>query len=81
MFLRKKISEFGYKYNQMNSVLIRSQNKADIALLISLAKKLGMNAKSLTKAEVEDWQLAQKIESGMKTQSVSRDAILKELSK
>ncbi len=65
----------------MNSVLIRSQNKADIALLISLAKKLGMNAKSLTKAEVEDWKLAQKIESGMKTQSVSRDAILKELSK
>lgn len=65
----------------MNSVLIRSQNKADIALLISLAKKLGMNTKSLTKAEVEDWQLAQKIESGMKTHSVSRDAILKELSK
>ncbi len=65
----------------MNSVLIRSQNKADIALLISLAKKLGMNTKSLTKGEVEDWQLAQKIESGMKTQSVSRDAILKELSK
>jgi hypothetical protein len=65
----------------MNSVLIRSQNKADMALLISLAQKLGMNTKSLTKAEIEDWHLAQKIESGMKTKSVSRDAILKELSK
>ncbi len=65
----------------METVLINAKKKSDIAFLISLAKKLGMSAKALTRAEVEDWQLAQKIESGMKSGSVSRNEVMKALGK
>jgi len=63
----------------MESVLINSENKSDIALLLSLAKKLGMNARTLTKAQVADWQLAQKIEAGMKSPDVNRSEVMKAL--
>ena len=56
----------------METVLINVEKKSDLQFLISLAKKLGMSAKALTHSEVEDWKLAQKIEAGMKTSTVSR---------
>jgi len=59
----------------METVLINVEKKSDIAFLVSLAKKLGMSAKPLTHSEVEDWKLAQKIDAGMKTQSVSRNCM------
>ncbi len=65
----------------METVLINAQNKSDIAFLLNLAKKLGMSAKALTRAEVEDWQLAQKIEAGMKSGTVSRAEVMKALGK
>ena len=40
-----------------------------------------MSAKPLTHSEVEDWKLAQKIDAGMKTQSVSRNEVMKALGK
>ncbi len=65
----------------MEAVLINVPKKADIAFLLSLAKKLGMEAKALTHAEVEDWELVQKIEAGMKSPEVSRKAVMKALGK
>jgi hypothetical protein len=65
----------------METVLINVEKKSDISFLVSLAKKLGMSAKPLTRAEVEDWKLAQKIDAGMKTPSVSRGEIMKALGK
>ena len=65
----------------METVLINAEKKSDIAFLISLAKKLGMSAKALTHSQVEDWQLAQKIESGMKSGSASRNEVMKALGK
>jgi hypothetical protein len=65
----------------METVLINVEKKSDIAFLINLAKKLGMSAKPLTRTEVEDWKFAQKIESGMKTPSVSRSEVMKALGK
>lgn len=65
----------------METVLINVEKKSDIAFLINLAKKLGMSAKALTRAEIEDWKLAQKIEAGMKTSSVSRGEVMKALGK
>lgn len=70
-----------YKLITMETVLIGVKKKSDIAFLISLAKKLGMSAKALTQAEVEDWNLVQKIESGMKTSNVSRNEVMKALDK
>lgn len=65
----------------METILISADKKSDLAVLLSLAKKLGMTTRSLTRAEVEDWKLAQKIEAGMKTASVSRSSVMKALKK
>jgi hypothetical protein len=65
----------------METVLINSDKKSDLNLLLSLAKKLGMNTHILTRTEVEDWQLARKIEAGMKTPDVSRKEVMKALGK
>lgn len=65
----------------METVLINVEKKSDLNFLMSLVEKLGMNAKALTRKEVEDWKLVQKIEAGMKTSSVSRNEIMKALKK
>ena len=65
----------------METVLINAEKKSDIAFILHLAKKLGMSAKALTHAEVADWELAKKIESGMKTSTVSRNEVMKALGK
>jgi hypothetical protein len=65
----------------METVLINVEKKSDLAFLLSLAKKLGMSAKALTHAQVEDWKLAQKIEAEMKSVTVSRSEVMKALGK
>jgi hypothetical protein len=70
-----------YSITDMETVLINVEKKSDFTFLLSLAKKLGMSAKSLTQAEVEDWKFAQKIDAGMKTSSVSRSEVMKALGK
>lgn len=65
----------------MQTVLINADKKADMTLLLALAKKLGMTTRTLTPEEVEDWHLARKIEAGMKTQDVSRKEVMKALGK
>lgn len=65
----------------METVLINVNKKSDITFLVTLAKKLGMSARALSHAEVEDWKLAQKIEAGMKTPSVNRNEVMKALGK
>ena len=65
----------------METVLINVKNKSDKRLLLSLAQKLGMPSRTLTALEVEDWHLAQKIDDGMKTSGVSREEVMKVLSK
>ncbi|MDP1801011.1 MAG: hypothetical protein Q8L81_06650 [Bacteroidota bacterium] len=65
----------------METVLINVKKKSDMTFLLSLAEKLGMKAKALTHAQVEDWKFAQKIEAGMKTGNVKRSEIMKMLGK
>lgn len=69
------------KFDNMETVLINVEKKSDLAFIINLAKKLGMSAKALTPAQVEDWKFAQKIEAGMKTSAVSRSEVMKALGK
>lgn len=65
----------------METILISGAKKSDLAVLLDLAKRLGLSTKSLSRTEVEDWKLARKIEEGMKTSTVSRSAIMKALGK
>jgi hypothetical protein len=77
----KKFLSLYFKFRIMETILISGAKKSDLAVLLDLAKRLGLSTKSLSRAEVEDWKLAQKIEEGMKTSSVSRSAIMKALGK
>ena len=52
----------------MENILIQTNSKSEIDLLIALAKKMGLKAKHLSKAEIEDWQFGQDIEAGMQSQ-------------
>lgn len=65
----------------MEIALINAEKKSDMSLLLALAKKLGMVARTLSRAEIEDWHLAKKIEAGMKTHDVSRKEVMKALGK
>jgi len=50
-------------------------------LLLTLAQKLGLSVKKLTGSEAEDWNLAQQIKEGMKSENVSRADVMKALGK
>ena len=65
----------------METVVINAKTKSEAALLLSLAKKMGLTGKTLTRTQVEDWEFAQKIEKGMKSESVGRSDIMKALGK
>jgi hypothetical protein len=65
----------------METVLINVEKKSDVSFLVSLAKKLGMRARALSRSEVEDLNLAGMIEEGMKTPKVSRKSVMKALGK
>lgn len=65
----------------METILLTAKNKTDLKALVDLAKRLGMKTRALSKAEVEDFALAKKIDKGLKTQSVSKETILHALRK
>lgn len=65
----------------MNAILLESESGQDLKLLLALAQKLGIRTQKLSLPQWEDHQLALKIDEGMKTPTVSRDEIFKELSK
>lgn len=65
----------------MQTILINTNDKSDSNLIINLARKLGMSARTLTREETEDWELAQKIEEGLKTDKISKEEVMKFLRK
>ena len=65
----------------METVIISSKDKSSMKLLLGLAKKLGIRSKSLSRQEIEDWMLANRIKEGLKSENVSRDSVMKALQK
>jgi hypothetical protein len=65
----------------MESTLLSSESKSDMRVLIELAKKLGMKVKQLTEQEIEDWVLARRIETGLKSGTASREQVMQVLDK
>jgi hypothetical protein len=63
----------------MEAVVIEVKNEADVRFWLNLAKKTGARAKSINTESAEDASLAELIEKGMKTRSVSRDRVLNAL--
>ncbi len=65
----------------MKTVLVSGKDSSNMKLLMDLAKKLGIKAKSLSKQEIEDWLIAKRIDAGLKSETVSKDSIMKVLQK
>ena len=64
----------------MEAIVIEVKNEADVKFWLNLAKKTGTKAKSIDTEELEDARLADLIEKGMKTKSVSRESVMEMLS-
>jgi len=60
----------------MEAIVIEVKNEADIKSGLNLAKKTGTKAKSIDTEDIEDSRLADLIEKGMKTKSVSRESVM-----
>lgn len=65
----------------METLVINGDDSTDMKLLLTLAQKLGLSVKKLTRSEAEDWNLAQQIKDGMKSENVSRAEVMKALGK
>jgi hypothetical protein len=61
----------------MEAVIIEVENAADVRFWLNLAKKTGVRAKSIDTKYLEDSKLAELIEKGLKTKSVSRESVMK----
>jgi len=60
----------------MEAIVIEVKNEADIKFWLNLAKKTGTRAKSINTEDIADSSLADLIEKGMKTKSVSRESVM-----
>jgi hypothetical protein len=65
----------------MKTVIVSGKDKSSMKLLLELAKKLGIKSKPLSKQEIEDWLFAKKIEEGLKSETVSKESVVKALMK
>ena len=60
----------------MTAIVISGQNKVDLKIIIELAKRLGVNVKTLSDEEILDLGLLKAMEEGKNTEFVSRDKII-----
>jgi hypothetical protein len=65
----------------MTTAILKGNSKADIQLLIDIARKIGIDAKILTQEEIEDVGLAFAIKEGETGQYVDPDSFLDDLRK
>jgi hypothetical protein len=63
----------------MEAVVIEVKNEDDVKFWLNLAKKTGAKAKSINTEDIEDSHLADLIEKGMKTKTVSRESVMEVL--
>lgn len=63
----------------METIVIEAKTKADVKFWLNLAHKTGTKAKAFDTNDLEDIQLAKLIEKGMKTDTVSRESVMKAL--
>jgi len=65
----------------METVLLNSDSRSDMKLLLDLAKKIGIRARVITESEIEDIGLANAIKQGRTNEYIDNDAFLKKLQK
>ena len=65
----------------MQTIIIQSESKSNLKLLLELAKKLGMSSRSLSASEKEDIGLLKAMEEGKNSGRVSEKSIFDLLQK
>jgi hypothetical protein len=65
----------------MQTIILNSESKGNLKLLVSLAKKLGINVKILSEEEQEDLAFYELIENSKTGDFVSEETIFKQLKK
>jgi hypothetical protein len=65
----------------MQTIILNSESKGNLKLLVSLAKKLGINVKILSEEEQEDLAFYELIENSKTEDFVSEETIFKQLKK
>ena len=63
----------------MESAILSGKSKKDIQLLISIAEKMGITAKFLSKDELEDFGIAKAIKEGETGEFIDTDDFLRSL--
>lgn len=63
----------------METIVIKTKNKAEFKFWLELIRKTGTEALTIDSEVIEDAVLKSRIEKGMQSQEVSRDKILKVL--
>ena len=61
----------------MRSVLLTPESEDDLALLLALARKMGIASRTLSNEEQDDFGLAAAIAAGRQTPFVSRDEVFR----
>lgn len=65
----------------METIIIQPKSKKEMAFVSEMLKRLNIKIKILSQEEKEEYGLGMAIEEGMKTKSVTRDAVFKHLRK
>jgi len=65
----------------MQAVLLNSESKSNMKLLLDLAKKIGIKARILSESEIEDIGLINSIELGRFKEYVDNETFLKKFRK
>jgi len=65
----------------METVILNSESKSDIKLLLDLAKKIGITARVITESELEDIGLANAIKQGRTKEYIDNEVFLKKFRK
>ncbi len=63
----------------METAILSGKSKKDIQLLLSIAEKMGINAKFLSKDDLEDFAIAKAIKEGETGELIDTDEFLKSL--
>ncbi|MBW6500651.1 MAG: hypothetical protein K0B05_04580 [Bacteroidales bacterium] len=65
----------------MEALLLNSESKSDMKLLLELAKKIGVKARIITESELEDIGLMNAIRQGRTEEFIDNQSFLKKLRK
>jgi hypothetical protein len=65
----------------MQTVILNSESKEDIKLLLDLARKIGINSRILTETEIEEIGLVNSIRLGRTNEHIDNATFLQKLRK